>query len=152
MTMAVHVAPERRYAVEVAFPGNVDQIRALAAGDDHRLLRHPVPHLRERMPDIGMVPAGQFDSVVLGHTVSASTRAKVSAASVRSSELCVLMAVTRSRAVPAGTVGGRIPWTNTPWVSRRCEIRIVRSESPTSTGRMCPACAGSRKPRRWKAA
>ena len=47
---------------------------------------------------------------------------------------CVDIAVKRSRAVPSGTVGGRMPWANTPCSSSASEILIACSESPMWTG------------------
>src|SRR6266511_753749 len=53
--VAVDVAPERGNAVEVAVPERVDEVRAVARVDDERLLREPVLHLRERVPQVPVV-------------------------------------------------------------------------------------------------
>jgi hypothetical protein len=47
----VHVAPQRRYAVQVTPSLDVDQVGALAPLDDQRLFLDPRPLLRERVPD-----------------------------------------------------------------------------------------------------
>ena len=53
--MAVDVAPQRRGAVDVAGPVGRDQVGALAALDDERLLRLPAALLGERMPQMPVV-------------------------------------------------------------------------------------------------
>jgi hypothetical protein len=61
---------------------------------------------------------------------SASTRA-----ASRSSDLvCEAITARRSRDVPAGTVGGRIAWANTPRSSARSQAAIAASGSPTISG------------------
>jgi hypothetical protein len=44
------------------------------------------------------------------------------------------MAVTRRRLLSDGTVGGRMPWTNTPWSSSAAESAIVAPGGPIKTG------------------
>ena len=56
MRMPMHVAPQRRHPVEVAPALAVDQIIAFAPDDDDRLFGEPVLHLRERMPDVTVIP------------------------------------------------------------------------------------------------
>ena len=51
LAVAVHVAPQRRHAVEIAPALGVDQVVALAPFDDQRRLGQPVAHLGERMPE-----------------------------------------------------------------------------------------------------
>ena len=53
--VAVNVAPQRRDAVDVAVAVDVDQVGALAALDDHRVLLGPAALLGERMPEIAAV-------------------------------------------------------------------------------------------------
>ena len=53
--VAVHVAPERRDAVEIAAPQRVDEVDSVAGVDDHRILAEPVLHLREGMPEVAVV-------------------------------------------------------------------------------------------------
>ena len=59
MAMAVHVAPQRRDAVDVAAAVGVDQVGALAALDDQRVLLLPALLLRERMPEVTAVVGGE---------------------------------------------------------------------------------------------
>ena len=47
---------------------------------------------------------------------------------------CVDIAVKRSREVPSGTVGGRMPWAKMPCSSMASDSLIVCVESPTRTG------------------
>ena len=51
VAVAVDVAPQRRDPVDVAAAARVDQIGALAALDDERLLVLPAALLGERMPE-----------------------------------------------------------------------------------------------------
>ena len=55
LAMAVNIAPQRRNTVQIFPTMIVDQIMAVAAADDHRVLAHPFLHLREWMPKIGVV-------------------------------------------------------------------------------------------------
>ncbi len=48
-------APQRRHAVDVAPPVDVDQVGALAALDDHRLLVGPASLLGERVPEVSAI-------------------------------------------------------------------------------------------------
>ena len=52
VAVAVDVAPERRDAVDVAPAVDVDQVGALGALDDERLLLHPAALLGERVPEM----------------------------------------------------------------------------------------------------
>ncbi len=52
VAVAVDVAPERRDAVDVAVAVRVDQVGALRALDDRRVLDGPAELLRERVPDV----------------------------------------------------------------------------------------------------
>ena len=56
------------------------------------------------------------------------------AASRSSSALWLAIAVSRSRELPAGTVGGRTACANTPPSSARSQSAIARRGSPTITG------------------
>ena len=73
--MAVDVAPEAADAVEIAVAVAVDQVHSLGGGDDQRLIRQPLLHVRERMPDIlavelakGVGIAFSFDDAPHLHT------------------------------------------------------------------------------------
>jgi hypothetical protein len=55
----VDVAPQRGDAVQVAAAVHVDEVAALAALDDKRLLLLPAPLLGERMPQEGVVVGGE---------------------------------------------------------------------------------------------
>ena len=57
--MAVDVAPERADAVDVAVAVPVDQVGALGALDDERLLVQPALLLGERMPEMIVVVGGE---------------------------------------------------------------------------------------------
>jgi hypothetical protein len=59
MSVPVHVAPQRRDAIDVAVAIDVDQVGALATFDDQRVLAHPAALLRERMPEVGAVRGGE---------------------------------------------------------------------------------------------
>src|SRR5262245_840486 len=136
MAVAVHVAPQRRHAVQVAAALCVDEPAALGLGDDERLLAQPVGHLREGMPEVAMVP---LDEARPGHAAAPDMRAAAAKASRARSicaSVCVAMGVTRSRAVPGGTVGGRIAWASTPCSSNASANPIARPLSPTRTGTM----------------
>jgi hypothetical protein len=60
MPVTVHVAPERRHAVDVAPPVDVDEVGPLGALDDQRLLVLPPSLLRERVPEMGAVGGGEI--------------------------------------------------------------------------------------------
>ena len=59
VAVAVDVAPQRRDAVDVAAAVGVDQVGALGALDDQRLLALPAPLLRERVPEVAAVVRGE---------------------------------------------------------------------------------------------
>jgi hypothetical protein len=61
VAVAVHVAPERRHAVDVAAAVDVDQIGALRTLDDERRLLGPAALLGERVPKMGAVGGGEID-------------------------------------------------------------------------------------------
>ena len=50
--------------------------------------------------------------------------------------ITVAMSVRRRRPVPSGTVGGRIPWTNTPRSNKARDAAIVSPSDPTRIGTM----------------
>ena len=85
---------------------NVSEHRAMAFGNHNRLVRQPVTHLRERMPDMLLIQFGermhfQFSIYDLRFTISfsATARRETSAA------VCAAVSVTRNRALPRATVG-----------------------------------------------
>jgi hypothetical protein len=55
VAVPVHVAPQRRDAVDVATAVGVDQVGALGAGDHQGSLGAPVALLGERVPEVAMV-------------------------------------------------------------------------------------------------
>jgi hypothetical protein len=55
VAVAVDVAPERRHTVDVPSAVDVDQVGALGAVDDQRLLLDPALLLGERVPEVGAV-------------------------------------------------------------------------------------------------
>ncbi len=57
--VAVDVAPEAGDAVDVAFAGGVDEVKALGPVDDQRGLGSPLPHGGERVPDVAVVEFGK---------------------------------------------------------------------------------------------
>jgi hypothetical protein len=61
VAVAVHVAPERRHAVDVAAALDVDQVGALGTLDDQRWLLGPASLLGERVPKMGVVGGGEID-------------------------------------------------------------------------------------------
>ena len=61
MIVAVQVGPDGRVGVEIFPAMNVAEHRSVAPGNHHRLTRHPVAHLRERVPDVLPI---QFDKRV----------------------------------------------------------------------------------------
>jgi hypothetical protein len=61
MPVAVDVAPERRDPVDVVAPVDVDQLAALGALDDRRVLIGPPLLLRERMPEEAAIGSGEVD-------------------------------------------------------------------------------------------
>ena len=72
VAVAVHVAPQRGDAVDVAPALGVDQVGALGALDDHRLLVGPSALLGERMPEAVAVAGHQLG--VGGRTVAHGKR------------------------------------------------------------------------------
>jgi hypothetical protein len=60
VTVAVHVAPQRRDAVQIAPPVGVNQLATLGRLDHQRLLRHPVALLRERVPEVIVIEPGSL--------------------------------------------------------------------------------------------
>jgi hypothetical protein len=112
MAVPVHVAPERRDAVQVAPSVGIDEPAATALDDHERIVGEPFPHLGERVPEVRPVPRDRASRV--GHRTTPTSRAAfANASSARSScpRVCVAIGVTRSRAVPpelsAGGSGGR---------------------------------------------
>ena len=86
VAVAMNRAPERGDAVDVASTRGVDQLAALGAIDDQRLLLRPPPLLGERVPDVGAV--GGHELGVIGLTMAdpsyrASRNAAPAAARVR---------------------------------------------------------------------
>src|SRR4051794_36017291 len=69
MPVAMHVAPQRRNAVDVAAAFGVDERRPLGALDDDRLLLDPALLLGERVPDVAVIVGGK------GHAAQATARA-----------------------------------------------------------------------------
>ena len=59
VAVTVDVAPQRRHAVDVSLPVGVDQVGALGALDDQRLLALPAPLLRERVPEVAAIVRGE---------------------------------------------------------------------------------------------
>jgi len=53
----MHVAPEAAHAVEIPIPIAVDQIHPVGTSDHQRLVRQPLLHMGERMPEILAVEA-----------------------------------------------------------------------------------------------
>src|SRR5262249_31683998 len=136
MPVTMHVAPQRRHPVEVAPPLRVGEPAAIGLGDDERLLTQPVGHLGEGVPEVTVVPV---DEMRIGHSVPPTVRAAVAnAASARSmcASVWVAIGVTRSRAVPGGTVGGRMAWASTPSSSSADAKVMARRLSPSRTGTM----------------
>jgi hypothetical protein len=60
LAVPVHVAPERADAIEVAVAQIVDELVALRALDDQRIVRRPDRHLGEGMPDMRPVQGEQL--------------------------------------------------------------------------------------------
>src|SRR5262249_6414479 len=136
MAVSVHVAPQRRHAVQVAPALRVDEPAALRLGDDERLLPQPVGHLREGVPEVAMVPV---DEARIAHAVPPTACAAApNAARTRSiwASVWVAIGVTRRRAVPGGTVGGRMAWASTPPSSNADANAMARALSPMRTGTM----------------
>jgi hypothetical protein len=65
----VHVAPERRHAVDVAAAFGVDEVGALGALDDQGLLLLPPPLLGERVPEIAAVVVDEAHAAKLARGV-----------------------------------------------------------------------------------
>ena len=59
-SVTMHVAPQRRNAIEITVPGGIDQIEAFAALDDWSVFVDPCRHRSERMPDVIVVPLTQL--------------------------------------------------------------------------------------------
>ena len=55
MSMAVHVAPQRGVAIDVAPPVLVDEVGALGVVDHDRVLGAPITLLRERVPEVPVI-------------------------------------------------------------------------------------------------
>src|SRR4051812_36395820 len=142
MAMTMDVAPQRAHAIEISATILVDQERALTARDHER---RPLRLLRERMPEDTLIEVNE-----LAHgrpdcrIASASNCPAVSTCWTE----CPAERLNRSRAVPTGTVGGRMPWTSTRCSSNRAESRITSRSSPTGIGAIAlsgaPPAAGTR--------
>ena len=63
MSVAMNVHPDGGRAVEIFSSIRIDQVAAVALLDDHRKVLFPFLHLREWMPQIGMVPCGESSGV-----------------------------------------------------------------------------------------
>ena len=53
--MAVNVAPERRNAVQIFPPVNIDEVMTVAPADNAWVVGHPFLHLGERVPEVSVV-------------------------------------------------------------------------------------------------
>ncbi len=71
-TVAVHVAPQRGGAVEVAPPVGIDQLASLASHDDRRSLLLPGTLLGEGVPQHGVIAAAEIVAVRPGHGPNAT--------------------------------------------------------------------------------
>src|SRR5581483_2988500 len=60
--VAVDVTPQRRDPVQVTVAVYVDEVAALALGDDNRIFGEPLLHLGERVPEVGVIPS--FEVVI----------------------------------------------------------------------------------------
>src|SRR6185295_15647006 len=133
LAMAMDIAPQRGHAVQI-FPAMiVDQVMTVSAADNHRVFAHPFLHLRERMPEVSMVKPFQLVGVG-GHSRLISSKT-FNALSICPS-LWVAITVMRKRDVPTGTVGGRMPWANTPRSSKTPDNAMQRAASPTISGKI----------------
>ena len=111
VTEQVH--PQRGDAVEVPAALRVDEVVPLPALDDQRCVFLPVGHLGEGVPDgFPVLPAQPFQYGSIPNSFKASSiwRAAVCDHLRR---VCAIR-VRRSCPFPSGTVGGRIPWINSP--------------------------------------
>jgi hypothetical protein len=98
--------------------------------------RMPTPRLDEATGDVGLAdfrPRARDHDEPCGHR-SASRSAAATAAMAGSSWLAVT--VSRRRAVPAGTVGGRIAGIRNPCSCNRREVSTALAAVPTITGMM----------------
>src|SRR5579884_3338181 len=94
----MHVRPQRGDAVQIATPLGVDQVGAFTARDDQRLLRRVLLHLREWMPETGMVELGQPPCVLADHAAPPSPSAERSVTSPASTRWSAPSAVRSSSA------------------------------------------------------
>src|SRR5690606_13064435 len=124
--MTVDVAPERADAVEIATTFGVDEEVPVAPRDHER---RPLGHLREWVPKHPLIELLEMFHVIR-RTASFTAVAMV----WRSSAVCPAARLMRSRAVPSGTVGGRMPWMNTRRSSTAALTAIVRRSSPITSG------------------
>ena len=70
MIVAMNVAPQAAYAIQVTSATIIDQPISFATFDEPRFI---FGHLRERMPNLGSVPiAGVRRTVFWGHEIAAS--------------------------------------------------------------------------------
>ena len=63
MPVTVNIDPDGRRAVEILPALGVDEIGPFALLDDQRCFLFPLLHLRERMPEIGMVPGREWKTL-----------------------------------------------------------------------------------------
>src|SRR5690606_16923784 len=86
--------------------------------------------------------AGDEDAAHHGVTLVAArctADAMLSAARSRSASSCARVTDRRSRSVPGGTVGGRMPVAIMPASKTSCATRMTTSLPPRRTGRICDA-------------
>src|ERR1019366_8796579 len=80
-------------------------------------------------------------------SVSVPPVAEMAASASRSSEtwssVWAADRVTRRRAVPGGTVGGRMAGTQTPWARKVADAATARSSDPRTMGMMGLGCPGA---------
>src|SRR5262245_4187068 len=93
----------------------------------------------EGLADVG---AGRGDEVG-SHSYANSFSRTISASRAISSSGCCAVNVRRRRAVPAGTVGGRIATTRKPSRSNACEADSAASSSPMTIGTIGLCASGS---------
>ena len=71
----VHRHPQRRDSVEIPVAVGVDELEAVRALDDERLVVEPVLHLRERVPEVRAIEIGEAPRAIGSHGSQSTTAA-----------------------------------------------------------------------------
>ena len=125
------------------------RVGVVVAGGErlHRLVRRGAETRRDRGGDPRLSDLGARSRDEDDHAWGTAPNTPASACSSRAtcSSVCAADSVTRSRAVPGATVGGRIAGTYRPCSKSAAAAASARSSVPHTNGKMGDGCPGRRR-------